>query len=172
MLERLAGVYALVLPGVAYAAAARNAGRALSDMQLSAANKAAWNSYLESIDKVNLAVGNAGIGVTTFFQQMSRDTQSAAEQVHTILGGAFNTLNETLVKLMEGQKASFAQFFRGISEGLAKLAIKKTEQSLSGAVLGAMGKGISNQASHFRYRPIITWRRCWTSSGVWLLRLR
>ena len=72
---------------------------------------------------------------------MSRDTESAAQQVHALLGSAFESLNETLSRLLSGQKASFAEFFRGISSQLGKIAIQKGEQAAAGAILGKLGIG-------------------------------
>ena len=123
------------------ASAAKEAGIAISYMQTAAANKANWNSYLESVDKTTLAVGNASQGVTLFFNQMARDSESAAEQVHTVLEGAFNSLNSTLERLIERQKTSFAEFFRGISQSLVKLGLQKGEQAIAGSIMSALGKG-------------------------------
>lgn len=76
-----------------------------------------------------------------FFQQMARETESSAEQVHQVLGGAFESLNESLVRILSGQKANFAEFFRGISQSFARLTIKNVEQGVAGSVLGKLGIG-------------------------------
>jgi len=125
------------------ASAAKDAGIAISYMQTAAANKANWDSYLESVDKTTLAVGNASEGVSLFFNQMARGTESAAEQVHTVLEGAFNSLNNTLERLIERQKISFAELFRGISSSLVKLGLQKGEQAIAGSIMSALGKGES-----------------------------
>jgi hypothetical protein len=128
----------------AAATAARNAGQAISEMQLKAADKAAWNSYLESIDKTKLAVGDMSDGVGTFFREMGRDTTSAAQQVHDVLGGAFNSLNETLAKLVSGQKASFAEFFRSLSSQIAKMGLENAERGIAKSITDKMGNGDPN----------------------------
>jgi Lambda phage tail tape-measure protein (Tape_meas_lam_C) len=125
----------------AAAAAAKNAGQAISQMQIQAADKAAWDSYLESIDKTTLAVGDASQGVSAFFREMGRETQSAAQQVHDVLGSAFQSLNQTIEKLISGQKASFSQLFRSISEQLAKLGLQKAEQGVAKSITNRLGQG-------------------------------
>jgi hypothetical protein len=127
------------LKGVAKAA--QEAGVAVSDMQMKAADKANWESYLASVDKTTLAVGNASDGVSVFFKQMARDTESAAQQVHDVLGGAFQSLNSMLEKLVEGQRVSFAEFFRGIAGQLAKLSIQKAEQGIVAGVMNLTKTG-------------------------------
>ncbi len=123
------------------AEAARAAGQPLSNMAVAQAQKAAMDSYRESVDKTTLSVGSLSDGFSVFFQQMSRDTESAAQQVHAVLGSAFESLNENLSRLLSGQKASFAEFFRGISSQLGKIAIQKGEQAAAGAILGKLGIG-------------------------------
>lgn len=117
--------------------AAREYGIALDEMQIKAANKSNLEQYREAIDKAKLAVGGLTDGVTVFFDQMNRDTESAAQKVHDVLGRAFEDLNSTLVKLVEGQKTSFADFFRSIAGDLARLAIQNTEKGLIGLITGA-----------------------------------
>ena len=121
--------------------AARAAGQPLSAMAIGQAQKAALDKYRESVDETTLSVGSLSDGCSVFFQQMSRETVSAAQEVHNVLGGAFESLNDTLARLLTGQKASFAEFFRGVSNQLAKVAIKKGEQAIAGAVLGKLGIG-------------------------------
>lgn len=121
--------------------AARDAGNAISDMQIKAANKVAWDAYLASIDKTTLAVGDATQGVAVFFREMGRDTISAAQQIHDVLGGAFNSLNQTIEKLISGQKASFSQLFRSISEQIAKIGLQKAEQGVAKSITDRLGTG-------------------------------
>ncbi|WP_263377695.1 phage tail tape measure C-terminal domain-containing protein [Granulicella paludicola] len=127
--------------------AATRAGQAINSMQMAAANRQAWQSYLDSIDKTTLAVGSAGQGMSLFFNQMSRDSESAAEKVHTVLEGAFNSLNSTLMKMVEGQKTSFADLFRGISADLMKLALQKTESAAAGNIMNMLGMGTQKPAA-------------------------
>lgn len=124
--------------------AAIAAHEAISGMQLAAADQKNWDSYLNSIDSVNLAVGSAGQGVSTFFARMSRDTESAAQQVYDVLVKAFDSLNDTLVRLVAGQKASFAEMFRSISSDLAKLAIRKMEANVASRIMDAAGRSDSS----------------------------
>ena len=121
--------------------AARAAGQPLSAMAIGQAQKAALDRYRESVDETTLSVGSLSDGFSVFFQQMSRETESAAQQIHAVLGNAFESLNGTLARLLTGQKASFAEFFRGISSQLAKIAVQKGEQAIAGAVLGKLGVG-------------------------------
>lgn len=65
------------------ASAAREAGQPLSAMAIGQAQKAALDAYRESADKTTLSVGSLSDGFSVFFQQMARDTESAAQQVHT-----------------------------------------------------------------------------------------
>ncbi len=134
------------------AAAAREAGQAINQMQLKAADKAAWDTYLSSVDKAALAVGGLSDGASVFFQQMSRDTVSAAQQMHDLLGGAFGDLNSTLEKLVTTKTKTFADFtrevksnfsdmFRGISGSLAALGIQKLESGLAGGLMKSLGIG-------------------------------
>ncbi len=125
----------------AAAAAAKDAGVAISAMQMAAANKTNWEAYLSAVDKTTLAVGNASDGVSVFFREMSRGTESAADQIHTLLEGTFESLNSSLLKMIERQKISFAEFFHGISTSIAKLGLQKGEQALVGGIMGALGKG-------------------------------
>jgi len=123
------------------AKAARDAGQAVDTMQLAAASKRSWDEYLSSVDRVNLAVGNLGDGVGTFFRQMARETESAAQQIHDVLSKAFDSINDVLVRMLDGQKNSFAQFFRSISQQLAKIALQKTEAAVAGSITKAIGSG-------------------------------
>ena len=121
--------------------AARSAGKPLSEMAVSQQNKAAWDSYRESVEKTALAVGSARDGVAVFFEEMQNKAGSSAQQVHDVLGGAFESLNSTLERLISGQKASFSDMFRGISLQLAAVSIKNIESGLAGSILGKMGVG-------------------------------
>jgi len=124
----------------AIAKAANDAGISISKMQMDAASKANWDSYLESINKTTLAVGSASDGVAVFFRQMANQSESAAQQMHDVLGGAFESLNSTLERLISGQKASFSDFFRGIASQVGNIGLKKVESGIAGALTGNKGK--------------------------------
>ncbi|SFS21254.1 hypothetical protein SAMN05421771_4111 [Granulicella pectinivorans] len=107
---------------------------------------------LESIDKTALAISNAGDGAGVFFRKMSRDMESAAEEVHNLLGGAFQSLDGTITKLVTTHTKtfrdftrlvsnSFAEMFRGIAASLATPGLKNLEQGIAKSALGALGKG-------------------------------
>ena len=134
------------------ASAADQAGNALSTVQIAAANTAAWKNYLEAVDRTTLAVGSASDGVSVFFRQMSRETDSAALQVHDVLGGAFESLNGVIEKMVGTQtrnmnefiremRNEFAGLFRSISASIAKVALQKVEQTGAASILGMPGSG-------------------------------
>lgn len=132
--------------------AATAAGASISNMTKSAADKANWDAYLESIDKTTLAVGDAGDGVRVFFNEMARNTESAAQQVKNVLGGAFESVNDSITKLteitaknthemMRAVSNDFANMFRSISGQLLKVGLQKAEQGAAASIMGAAGKG-------------------------------
>ena len=96
-------------------------------------------------------MGSASQGVSLFFEQMSRDTISAAQTVNSMLGGAFDELNSALEKIVEIHTKTFYEFtravkkdfegmFRSISGQIAKVGIQKTEQGVAGGIMSLMGK--------------------------------
>jgi hypothetical protein len=123
------------------AQAARGEGQPLDDRAVMAANKEALDQYYDSVNKTNLAVGNGLDGIRTYFQEMARGAESAAQQIHDVLGGAFESLNDTVLKVMNGQKASWSSFFHGIGDSLVKISLQKTEQGIANVILGAAGQG-------------------------------
>jgi hypothetical protein len=137
------------------AQAARDAGQPLSALRVSQAQKEAWDSYRDSIDKTTLAVCNVGDGVRVFFDQMSNETTSAAQQIHDVLGNAFESLNTMLERLMTGQKVKFSEFFRGIAGQVAKLSLQKGESAIAGGIMGALGSK-SPQATAAKSNELLT----------------
>lgn len=134
------------------ASAARDAGQAINEMQLKAANKANLDQYIASIEKVNLAVGGMSDGFSVFFEQMARGTESSAQQVHDLLGGAFEGLNGTLEKIVtthtrtfyeftRAVKQDFGEMLKGISSSLASLGLKNLESGLAGGLMKSLGIG-------------------------------
>jgi hypothetical protein len=135
--------------------AARAAGAAISDMEMQAAKKANLDAYFASVEKTVLAVGSASQGVSVFFNEMARGTQSAAQQVHELLGGAFEDLNSTIVKMVTTQTKTWADFvrdvrndfsgmFREVAGSLAKLGLQKVEQGIAGSLLDKIGGKTAN----------------------------
>src|SRR6185437_8445800 len=47
-------------------------------------------------------------GMRAFFEEMATEAKSSAQQVYDTLDHAFNSLNDTLAKLVSGQKVSWA----------------------------------------------------------------
>jgi hypothetical protein len=86
---------------------------------------------VDLIARQSLIFGDARDGMRAFFSEMATGTQSAAQQVHDTLGQAFESLNDTLARLVSGQKVSWASFFQGISANLAKMALHNIEAQIS-----------------------------------------
>jgi predicted secreted protein len=108
------------------------AARSLQDTQ---ADQLGLAIKLKEIDQERVAIlseqalvfGNARDGMKQFFAEMATESISAARMVHDTLGNAFNSLNDTLVKVMTGQKVSWSNFFRQIGEDMSKLAVHQLE---------------------------------------------
>lgn len=105
-------------------------------------------------------LGSARDGMRAFFQEMATEGVSTAEQVHDALSKTFESLNDSLAKLVAGQKVSWSSFFEGISEQLTKSTLKNLEANLAGKLFPQPGQsgqqkpgeqptGFLGRAEHF-----------------------
>jgi hypothetical protein len=131
--------------------AAQEFGHALDYREVLAANKQAWLDYKAAQDKAILSSGSMTDGLRVAFDQMARDTESAAQQMHDAVMQAVGSLNEAIEKAMmvtgrdKGRqiKQDFGNAFKSIGGNLAKKSLDKAEQS----VLQTMGFGSKNDGS-------------------------
>lgn len=76
-------------------------------------------------------LGSARDGMRAFFQEMATEGVSAAETVHDSLKKTFDSLNDSLAKLVSGQKVSWSSFVEGISSQLTKMSLQNLEAHLA-----------------------------------------
>lgn len=108
-----------------------------------AAEQASNNAQNDLADKTQLRgqYGSASNGAKQVFQDMANNAQTAAQIVHTSLGGAFDSLNDAMSRLISGQKVSWDSFFRGLAAQLAKVALTQGFAEIGSLVTGASGGG-------------------------------
>lgn len=97
-------------------------------------------------------LGTARDGLKAYFGEMATDGVSAAQEVHDALKTAFDSLNDTLAKLVAGQKVNWASFFESISNDLAKMALHNLEAQIAGKIFRPQ-----QQQGHPQQSP--TWRQ-------------
>jgi hypothetical protein len=102
---------------------------------------------VDLIARQSLIFGNARDGMRAFFSEMATGTQSAAQQVHDTLGQAFESLNDTLARLVSGQKVSWASFFQGISANLAKMALHNIEAQIAAKLFPPANPQLAGQTT-------------------------
>ena len=108
---------------------------AARSLQGTAADQLGLAIKLKEIDRERVEIlsqqvqvfGGARDGMRAFFAEMATESISAARMVHDTLGNAFNSLNDTLAKVMTGQKVSWSSFFRQIGEDMSRLAVHQLE---------------------------------------------
>ena len=115
---------------------AKKAGVDVDVTQVWMANREAALQYQSAVEKLDSVYGSASDGARDFFTDLKNQTLSAATMIHDVLSQAFSSLNDNLSKLLTGQKASFAEFFRSIGESVAKMGLQKAEQSIVGSITG------------------------------------
>lgn len=81
-------------------------------------------------DQVSV-IGTARDGMRAFFAEMATDGVSSAKVVHDTLKNAFDSLNDTLARLLSGQRVSWASFFQSISAELAKVSLRNLEAQIA-----------------------------------------
>ena len=97
-------------------------------------------------DAQNLTGANsdASAGFHKFFDDLNANTKTAAQNVHDILGSAFNSLNDDLVRMIDGQKVKWSSFFRDIAGQLAHAGLNSLEGNMAKA-LGFDSNGTGQQ---------------------------
>lgn len=93
-----------------------------------------------------LATGSWSDGIKAAFRAMSTGAQSSAQDAFNFFQSTFQSINSSLTALIEGQKVTWAGFFRGIASELAKIGLNKLESTIGGIILGK-GNGGSNDPS-------------------------
>lgn len=106
-----------------------------------AAQKKAKQAQFDLEDAMNLKNMPASAGVHSFFQDMVDQAQSAAAQTKQILETAFDGVNDSLSRLISGQKVNWGSFFQGLSADFAKMGLKNLESGLAKKFLGGDGTG-------------------------------
>ena len=89
------------------------------------------NQRIGVIAQESLQLGTATDGLKAYFSELQIGVKSSAQLVHDELGGAFNSVNDSLAKLISGQKVSFESVFRQLSEQTAKTGLQQFEGQLS-----------------------------------------
>ena len=84
---------------------------------------------------------SASDGYRQFFNELKDNAKSAGQAVHEVLGGAFDSLNSSLERLVAGQKVSWASFFEGLASQFMSLGLNRLEGMLGGALSGKSGGG-------------------------------
>jgi hypothetical protein len=105
--------------------------------EVSAAIKQTSKEIVELQDKMAMATGLPMAGMRSFFDEMSINTRTAAQEVNDVLGKAFEGLNDQMAKALTGQKTNWKGMFEGLSTSTAKSAMKQGE----GAITKALGFG-------------------------------
>lgn len=94
----------------------------------------------------------AGIGMSArdgykdFFEKMNDNTKSAGQQVEDVLGGAFNSVGQSITSMIEGGKVSWSGFFRSIASSFASAGLNQIFGLLSGGALSLLGGGGAGSA--------------------------
>jgi hypothetical protein len=91
---------------------------------------------VRTIAEQTMVFGTARDGMRAFFQEMATEAQSSARMVHDTLTNAFNSLNDTLSRVMSGQKVSWANFFTSIGQDINKMALQRFESEMAGKIFG------------------------------------
>lgn len=108
---------------------------------IEAARKTLNDDIRSLLDQQVLSVGKARDGVHVFFEEMAHNSTSAAQQMHDVLGSAFNSLNDDLIRMIEGQKVSWAGFFRSLAGQVGKIGLERIEKSIAGSLLSGAASG-------------------------------
>lgn len=116
------------------------------NLEIDKAIKDTQDQISKITDKQRLATGSALDGVKAFFDEMRRNTHSAAQDVHDILQKSFEDLNDAMSKLLTGQKVNWSSFFTGIGQQLVKSSLQRGEGMLT-KLLGLGGAGAHDGSS-------------------------
>lgn len=118
-----------------------------------AAIKQTSKEMMDLQSKMALQSNSPAAGMTVFFNQMVTNAHTAAQEVHDVLGKAFEDLNNDLSKILTGQKVNWESFFRGIAQQTAKSALQQGEKGIAKA-LGFGGKPDGSMGNPLNVRII------------------
>lgn len=105
--------------------------------------KAQW-AYEDAQNKtVDWTKGGMKGGAYEYFQQMNDNIQTTAQNVNTVLGGAFKGLGSVMTQVIDGQRGAWSNFFFSLARQFSSIGLNKIFGLFSGFALGKLSGGLS-----------------------------